>query len=156
MQAFRSVRLRALKDSPNAFASRYEVESKLSDDEWLKKADLWGNGQTSIGYLAQDDGEEDACGIAACYFPDDGSGPYLVSMWVAPTHRRRAVGQQLVEAVERWARSRGARQLLLDVTTSNEPAIHFYEKLGFTKTGKVQPYPNDPKLQEYEMRKPLA
>ena len=151
---FKSIRLAALQDSPTAFGSKFEIESKLSDDEWLKKADLWSNGERSTCYLAFDD--DQACGIAAGYFPDDGTGPYLVSMWVAPTHRRRAVGQQLVQAVLAWARSRGASRILLDVTTINQPAICFYEKLGFTKTGAVKPYPNDPRLQEYEMERTLA
>jgi ribosomal protein S18 acetylase RimI-like enzyme len=150
----KSVRLRALKDSPTAFASKYEKESTLTNAEWVHRAGIWGSGDKSMAYLALDG--DDACGIAAGYYPDDGSGPYLVSMWVAPSHRRRAVGQQLVEAIIAWARSRGARQLLLDVTTNNEPAIRFYKKLGFTRTGKVQPYPNDPALQEYEMSKSLV
>ena len=148
---FKSIRLAALQESPTAFGSKHEIESKLSDVEWLKKADLWSNGTRSTCYLAFDG--DRACGIAAGYFPDDGTGPYLVSMWVAPTHRRRAVGHRLVEAVVAWARSRGARQLMLDVTTNNDAAIGFYEKLGFTKTGIVKPYPNDPALQEYEMRR---
>ena len=98
---FRSVHLRALMDSPTAFASRYEVESKLADVEWFQRG-LWGNGEKSIGYLAcdGDDDGDDCCGIAAGYFPDDGSGPYLVSMWVAPSSS---------SAGDRAAVSRGGR-----------------------------------------------
>jgi ribosomal protein S18 acetylase RimI-like enzyme len=155
---FKSVRLRALQDAPTAFASTYETESKLSDDEWTQRAIERGSGERSICYLVFDDDIDNdiAVGIAGGYFPDGGGGPFLVSMWVAPSHRRRAIGQQLVEAVERWARSRAAPQLVLEVTTTNEPAIRFYEKLGFRKTGRVQPYPNDPKLREYEMIKTLS
>jgi ribosomal protein S18 acetylase RimI-like enzyme len=72
-------------------------------------------------------------------------------MWVAPTHRRRGVGQLLVNAVIDWARSRSARALSLMVTCTNDPAIRFYQQLGFTKTGRTEPYPNDSSLVEYEM-----
>ena len=42
------------------------------------------------------------------------------------------------------------------VTSSNDAAIRFYERLGFAKTGRVQPYPNDGALVEYEMGKDLG
>lgn len=150
---YKTIRLRALQDTPTAFGSTYAKESQLTDEDWTKRALQWNSGTKSAGYLAMDDGA--ACGIAAGYFPDDGSGPYLVSMWVAASHRRRGAGRILLEAVIDWARSRGARQLVLDVTTTNDPAIKFYEGLGFERTGTVKPYPNDPTLKEYEMRKVL-
>jgi len=45
--------------------------------------------------------------------------------------------------------------LLLMVTSNNDPAIRFYERLGFTKTGRTEPYPNDPNIFEYEMSQPI-
>jgi ribosomal protein S18 acetylase RimI-like enzyme len=147
---YKLIRLRALQDTPTAFGSTFAKESQLSDDDWTKRAAQWNSGVRSGAYLAMDD-DEIACGIAGGYFPDDGSGPYLVSMWVAPTHRRHGIGRMLVNAIFDWAKSSGARKLFLHVTTTNEPAIKFYEGLGFTHTGNVVPYPNDPALQESEM-----
>jgi ribosomal protein S18 acetylase RimI-like enzyme len=37
------------------------------------------------------------------------------------------------------------------VTSINEPAIRFYERLGFARTGRTEPYPNDQAVIEYEM-----
>ncbi len=150
---FKSVRLRALQESPTAFASTYARESQRSDDEWVQRAAEWQAGVKATGFLAVDSGE--GCGIAGGYFPDDGGGPFLISMWVAPTHRRTGIGKRLVEAVCDWARSRGANRIVLEVTTTNFPAVRFYERLGFARTGKVSPYPNDPSLQECEMIKSL-
>jgi ribosomal protein S18 acetylase RimI-like enzyme len=76
-------------------------------------------------------------------------------MWTAPTHRRRGVASLLVNEVISWARLRGARTLLLMVTSSNDPAISFYQRLGFTRTGRTEPYPHDPALIEYEMSRPI-
>jgi ribosomal protein S18 acetylase RimI-like enzyme len=45
--------------------------------------------------------------------------------------------------------------LQLMVTSINEPAIGFYERLGFTRTGRTEPYPNDPTVIEYEMSRPI-
>lgn len=41
------------------------------------------------------------------------------------------------------------------VTNNNLAAISFYERLGFTKNGRTEPYPNHPNLIEYEMSKLL-
>jgi ribosomal protein S18 acetylase RimI-like enzyme len=72
-------------------------------------------------------------------------------MWTAPTYRRLGAGSLLVEGVMGWARRRGAETLRLMVTSGNEPAIGFYLRLGFQRTGRRQPYPNDATLVEYEM-----
>jgi ribosomal protein S18 acetylase RimI-like enzyme len=45
--------------------------------------------------------------------------------------------------------------MVLMVTDVNTGAIGFYERLGFRKTGKTKPYPNDPAMIEYEMLLPL-
>jgi ribosomal protein S18 acetylase RimI-like enzyme len=77
-------------------------------------------------------------------------------MWVAPTHRRQGIGQTLVEAVVTWARSRKIRTLLLLVTSNNESAIKFYQRLGFALTGYTEPYANDPALSNYEMSRSIS
>jgi len=76
-------------------------------------------------------------------------------MWTAPTHRQRGVGQLLVDQILVWARARGVCSLQLMVTSNNEPAMRFYQRLGFTRTGRTEPYPNDPAVIEYEMSMPI-
>jgi ribosomal protein S18 acetylase RimI-like enzyme len=78
-----------------------------------------------------------------------------MSMWVAPDHRRTGTGRLLVDAIESWARRCGAHTFQLMVTSGNLAAISFYQCLGFTQTGRTEPYPNDPALIEYEMSKPI-
>jgi len=152
--SFKAVRLRALLDTPTAFGSTYAKEVLLADAEWEKRVGQW-NGENSTARLAWD-GEE-ACGIVAGFLSlEDLTTAVLVSMWVAPTHRRRGVGRLLVEAVSDWARSKQARKLRLMVTDNNQAAIEFYGRLGFVKTGKTEPYPNDPKLMEVEMERELG
>ncbi len=68
----------------------------------------------------------------------------LVSMWTAPSHRQTGVGRLLVDQVVEWVGGRNVSTLLLMVTSNNGGAIRFYEKLGFVRTGRTEPYPNDP------------
>ncbi|MEU1074605.1 MULTISPECIES: GNAT family N-acetyltransferase [unclassified Streptomyces] len=54
---------------------------------------------------------------------------------VAPEHRGRGVGRALVGLAVGYARERGAGHIWLEVTSVNAPAIHAYQKLGFTFCG---------------------
>jgi ribosomal protein S18 acetylase RimI-like enzyme len=56
-----------------------------------------------------------------------------------------------VNEIADWSRRRGVDVMRLMVTSSNEPAMLFYQRLGFSRTGRIEPYPNDPALIEYEM-----
>jgi ribosomal protein S18 acetylase RimI-like enzyme len=146
---FKSVRLRALQDSPFAFGSTFEKESKLSDADWQRRA-AERDGTRSITYLAWDQGE--ACGIAAGFIDaENDNSAHLVSVWVAPTHRTRGIGKLLVLGVIDWARIRGVARLHLMVTSNNDAAIGFYQQLGFQKTGRTEPYPNDSTVVEFEI-----
>jgi ribosomal protein S18 acetylase RimI-like enzyme len=150
---YKAVRLRALKDSPSAFGSTYEREVQLTDEEWNARAARLQGGRDA-GFLAHCDGEY--AGLAVCFF--DKADPHkaeLVSMWVASEQRRHGVGRLLVEAVAAWAHQHSATTLRLMVTGSNSSATNFYQRIGFSQTGRSEPYPNDPAILQYEMSKPL-
>jgi len=152
--AFKATRLSALQDSPTAFGSTYAKEVKLSDADWCQRAIDWSN-QRSTGYLAMEEGTP--CGIGAAFLDaKDTEKAHLVSMWVAPAQRGKGVGLALVSAIRSWAKDHGARTLRLSVTNNNDRAIEFYRRIGFSMTGKTEPYPNDPALFEYEMSQNLA
>jgi ribosomal protein S18 acetylase RimI-like enzyme len=151
--AFKAARLRALRDTPTAFGSTHAQESLLSDADWVTRASQW-SGESSVLYLATDEGA--ACGLAGSFLEqDDATRAYLVSMWTAATHRRRGIGRRLVNEIIAWACLRNVRTLGLMVTCNNEAAIMFYQRLGFSLTGRTEPYPNDPALIEYEMSRPI-
>jgi ribosomal protein S18 acetylase RimI-like enzyme len=148
---FKAIRLRALQDAPGAFGSTYAKESRLTDAEWEDRALRWGNSQ-SVCYLAMDGAE--ACGIAGSFLDEnDATRAHLISMWTAPTHRRRGTGGLLVNEILGWAAGQGANTLQLMVTSKNQAAILFYDRLGFVMTGRTEPYPNDATEIEYEMVK---
>ncbi len=150
---FKDVRLRALQEAPYAFGSTYAREVQFDDAEWARRVERW-NGERGVGFLAMDGAT--VCGIAGSLLDENNpTRAQLVSMWTAPTHRQLGIGRLLVNAVLDWARTRNLHALLLMVTSNNDPAIRFYERLGFTKTGRTEPYPNDPNIFEYEMSQPI-
>lgn len=151
---FKAVRLRALQDAPYAFGSSLARESQFSDSDWFERVERM-NGKKGAGFLVVDG--ETACGIAGVFLDEhDPTRAQLVSMWTAPTHRRQGIGRLLVNEVVKWAEQRKVRILQLMVTGNNEPAIQFYERLGFTRTGRTKPYPNDSAVIEHEMSKSIS
>jgi ribosomal protein S18 acetylase RimI-like enzyme len=107
-----------------------------------------------MGFIAVDG--ESPCGIAGTVLDEkDPKHADLVSMWTAPSHRQTGVGRLLVDQVVEWTGGRNVSTLRLMVTSNNAGAIHFYEKLGFARTGRTEPYPNDPAVEEYEMSRPI-
>ena len=112
------------------------------------------SGDEGIGFLAMDG--ETACGIAGAFLDqDDPTRAHLVSMWTAPTHRKRGIGRLLVKKILEWASRRKANTMFLMVTSNNEAAIAFYERLGFMTSGRTEPYPNDPLVLELEMSRAI-
>ena len=152
--SYKAVRLRALQDTPSAFGSTYARESQFSDDDWQQRAANLCTPR-SVGYLAHD--HDGYCGIAVSFLNEQNpQHAELMSMWVAPEQRRSNTGRLLVDAIEVWARSTGAHTLQLMVTSKNLAAIAFYERLGFTPTGRTEPYPPNPTLIQFEMSKSLS
>ena len=93
---------------------------------------------------------------AGGYIPKGTTGPLLVGVYVAPDYRGDAIGvtRLLLEAVEDWAREHGDT-LRLEVHEDNPRARRFYEKRGFTLTGRSREYELEPGGLELEMIKPL-
>jgi ribosomal protein S18 acetylase RimI-like enzyme len=149
---FKDIRLRALRDSPTAFSSTYAKESALPDEEWMKRSVRWSS-DGSAAFLAMDG--DIGCGIVGAYEEEQVQCAQVISMWVDPKFRRAGVGKGLIDAVVEWAQSRTVRELKLMVTSVNPGAIAFYERLGFSMTGKTAVYPNDATITEYEMVRAL-
>lgn len=153
LEAYKEIRLRALRDAPLAFGSTFLRESRFSEAEWLERI-ARSDGKTGIAILALDD--DVPCGLVGGFLDrtDPGTAA-LVSMWVAPSHRQRGIGRALVEAASEWAASRGARAVTLMVTSTNDEARRFYAGLGFALTGVNRPYAKDPAITELEMRRAI-
>jgi ribosomal protein S18 acetylase RimI-like enzyme len=151
---YRDVRLRALRDSPDAYGSILELESALTDDEWAERLARGVHSSSELALTAECDGEP--CGLAWVRLDQDtAETAHLYQMWVAAAHRRRGVGRSLVDAAADWARQMGARRLELDVTCNNEAAVRLYEGAGFATFGEPRPLRPGSTLQAQSMRREL-
>jgi GNAT superfamily N-acetyltransferase len=151
----RQIRLAALADSPQAFASTHEHEASRPFEEWERRTNDAAVGLDQTIVLADMEGE--AVGIVGGFRPDPESGDrQLYGLWVAPSARGTGLGERLVEAIVAWATEVGARRLILWVTEINEPAVELYGRMGFARTGVRQTLPWDERLTEIEMVRELG
>lgn len=56
---------------------------------------------------------------------------------VDEAHRREGIGARLMTEASRWARGRGALEVVLTVWTDNREAERFYETLGYEPIARV-------------------
>ena len=139
-----ALRLRALREEPEAFGSSYEEskERPLADAvERLRAASA--KGDFTLG--AFEDGErgdpgERLVGIVAFVRAPGKKNRHIgdiFSMYVAPEARGKGYGRALVEALIARARTLdGLEQLILAVVTTNAAATALYRALGFEVYGQ--------------------
>jgi ribosomal protein S18 acetylase RimI-like enzyme len=125
-ELLRDLRIRALADAPGAFVATLEQAHALADEEWRRRARGW-RGVGDVVFVSG----SDAMVVAV----REGEDCRLGGMWVAPERRRQGIGLALATAVIDWARSWGARRVLLGVAEGNTPAAALYQRLGFVETG---------------------
>jgi GNAT superfamily N-acetyltransferase len=90
-------------------------------------------GQWSYAVVAEVEGS--AVGFAAVEFVPWNRRAVLWHLYVAPGHRGKGIGTQLLGHAERFARSTGARCLWIETQNVNVPAIRFYLRSGFHLCG---------------------
>ena len=132
----KTLRVRALAEEPEAFGESVAEAEARDEAEFMARARAASEGDRRAWFLAElapepgSGADHVAIGLAmGRRRPPDTC--MVFSVWVADTARGHGVGRALVEAIAGWARSWAAITLVLWVYRSNEPAIRFYERLGF-------------------------
>ena len=132
-ERLRSIRLRALLDSPDAFGTTANEATALPPESWVEQLAIL---PTFIAVIDEED-------VGVVRFCPDAKRPesgWLISMWVAPGARRKGVGSRLIDTLTKFAFSAGFTQIELDVGDSNISAIALYASKGFEATGETSAF----------------
>jgi ribosomal protein S18 acetylase RimI-like enzyme len=132
----RTLRLRALREHPEAFSSSHEDDEKLPLAATERR--LQADGDTRF-WGAFDAGR--LCAMVGLEREKRAKSRHkatVIGMYVAPEAAGRGVGRALVETVLREARAAGLQLLVLTVTEGNQAASTLYERAGFRSFG-VEP-----------------
>ena len=73
--------------------------------------------------------------------PAEDDSWYLGMFTVRPVLQNRQLGRALLAAAEDFARSHGARAMTMGVLNVRSTLIAWYERRGYTRSGKTQPFP---------------
>jgi ribosomal protein S18 acetylase RimI-like enzyme len=90
----------------------------------------------TITLVACDQGRR--IGFAIMAFSDEHA--HLVLLAVKPSHRRRGIGQRMMDWLLRSALTAGIASLHLELRANNDGARAFYRALGFSETVQLDGY----------------
>lgn len=148
---YRSLRLQALQQSPDAFGSTWVEEAACADAAWQARLQAGLDAGTQLPLLAL--AAERPAGLCwAKQDTGDARRVHLFQMWVAPEHRGLGLGRLLLQAAVHWASARGAHSLCLGVTRGDTAAWRLYRAAGFEVVGEPEALRSGSPLRALPMR----
>ncbi|MEM7362487.1 MAG: GNAT family N-acetyltransferase [Pseudomonadota bacterium] len=134
-QVYKSVRLEALRDSPDAFATTYAESVGRDDNQWRERLKVATSEASKQLPLAVFEGERVVGQCWVIQEEDDSSRANVIQMWVAPAFRGLGLSRRLLLATIEWATQNSVEVMTLGVTQGETPARRLYESVGFQTIG---------------------
>ena len=132
VEAFRRLRLEALRLAPFAYASSYEEWLALSDDDWRRRL-----GENPVFAAFVDGSPVGLMGLVRERRRKSAHRAQITMVYVREAMRGQGVSSALLDAVTEHARQLGIRQLELVVSCENPIAYNFYRRNGFVEFGRI-------------------
>ena len=129
-QELRHIRLRALEDSPEWFAAKFEVESARTPDDWQSEL------ETAQWRLITKEGENVGMMAVSKAEPLRDADCWLFGCWIAPEFRGQRVMDLIIDELDQICRKEGWAKQGLGVWPNNERAIRAYKRYGFYEGGE--------------------
>ena len=123
----------------------YEIEKQSFTHEAFTKREIGFllSDYNAIGLAARVDDEIAGFLIATISLEKGKIFGHILTLDVAPSHRRRGIARKLLEELETLMRQKGIVECRLEVREGNEAAINLYLKLGYTKISRLERYYGD-------------
>lgn len=133
-ETYRSLRLEALQESPDAFVADHDAEASEAEDFWRarmrRSARLVAEaGDEKVGVVSIGDATE----------TETENGGQLFGLWVRPDWRGRSIAANLVRQGAKIAEDQGFERLFYWVGSDNGRAVAFASSFGFRPTDERRP-----------------
>ncbi|MFC5581969.1 GNAT family N-acetyltransferase [Rhodanobacter terrae] len=137
VSTYRSLRLAALEESPDAFGSTLGAERLRTTEEWASRLQGGCNSELDLPLIGQVG--TTAAGLAwGKVDRSDRTVVHVYQMWVVPEFRRCGVARLLLRTIVAWAASLETRAVHLGVASAQSSAMRLYLSEGFVPFGQVE------------------
>jgi RimJ/RimL family protein N-acetyltransferase len=154
IESFRELRLEALQNHPTAFGQDYAEALSRPQKYWEETLTI--NNEEEAIFLAEDEQEGKLIGMTGIYHRLSNKSKHSATIWgvyVRPQWRGNHVAEALIRSCLAWAKEHDVIIVKLAAVTSNQAAIHSYERCGFSTYG-IEPkviFHDDQYYDEYLM-----
>jgi ribosomal protein S18 acetylase RimI-like enzyme len=135
-QAYRELRLEALRESPQAFGSSFHESVSRPDSHWQYRLEEAARGEE--GWLLFARSGQKLVGLIGAYHDKVASQQLgtqvaeVISVYVTPAARGRGISKLLMQSILDVLKESGIHTARLDVNPDQIPALRLYQGFGFT------------------------
>jgi|WetSurMetagenome_2_1015567.scaffolds.fasta_scaffold45411_2 ribosomal protein S18 acetylase RimI-like enzyme len=125
-EKYKKIRLRGLREEPQAFARSYDEEMAFPIEKWIERS------SNPYNFMAIENGVP--LGTAGVYFVNDAGEKIanIVGVFVVNEARGRKIGSKLIETViNRLKQEKETKKIRINVNIDQEAAVELYKKFGF-------------------------
>jgi RimJ/RimL family protein N-acetyltransferase len=134
-EAFKALRLRALKNNPEAFGSSYEERSK-QDIDFFRRRIPEENSDNLLLFVEKDSNLVGMMGFVRVDSLKSNHKAFIWGVYIDSEARGNGLGRKMMTQIMNHARHiEGLRQVQLGVATNNTAALKLYQSFAFTIWG---------------------
>jgi ribosomal-protein-alanine N-acetyltransferase len=119
-----------------------EIEMKCFETEAFTKQQIAYllTDSNSVTLVSRVKGEIVSFIIGKTYMDKKPTTGQILTIDVSPKHRRKGIGQTLLQEIEKTFKDKGIHICYLEVRENNFVALSLYRKLGYKKVGRLKNY----------------
>jgi len=134
-EQYREIRLRALKEEPQAFASTYAENVDKPAQMWIDRLNEALVGQNQWLLFAQNNNS--LVGMIGAFIKEDSTVPEVIAVYVIKEWRGQGIGKLLLDKlITTIKQNQSINKLHLEVNCNQLAAINLYKSCGFSIIGK--------------------
>jgi ribosomal-protein-alanine N-acetyltransferase len=120
----------------------YEIETECFGEEAFTKKQIAQllTDYNSISLIARENGEIVGFIVGMLYPDRKAINGHILTIDVSPSHRRKGIGQKLLQEIESIFSQKGVQACILEVREDNVAATGLYRKLGYKEVGRLENY----------------
>lgn len=154
---YKALRLRALKEDPQAFGASYQTNLEYPDTEWKRRLENASKGE--INWLLFAKKNNKLVGMIGAFIEDgDTDTVSIFSVYVPTEERGKGISNKLMDSIlKELLQKPFLKKVKLMVNKDQMAAVGLYKKFGFKETG-IQHFKmgNGELADELVMERPLS